>query len=37
MNRLRKAAGYQILQAEDNKVVIKSGSGFPDLLLTVKE
>ena len=37
MNRLRKAAGYQILQAEDNTIVIKSGSGFPDLLLTVKE
>ena len=36
-NRLRKAAGYQILQAEDNTIVIKSGSGFPDLLLTVKE
>ena len=37
MNRLRKAAGYQILQAEDNTIVIKSGSGFPDLLLTMKE
>lgn len=37
MNRLRKAAGYQILQAEDDTIVIKSGSGFPDLLLTGKE
>lgn len=37
MNRLRKASGYQILQADDNKVFVKSGNGFPELLLTVKE
>ena len=37
MNRLRKAAGYQILQAAEDKIFIKSGSGFPDLLLTVKK
>ena len=33
MNRLRKAAGYQILLAEEGKVYVKSGSGFPEFLL----
>ena len=33
MNRLRKAAGYQILLAEEGKVSVKSGSGFPEFLL----
>ena len=33
MNRLRKAAGYQILQAEEGSITVKSGSGFPEFLL----
>ena len=33
MNRLRKAAGYQILLAEDGSLSVKSGSGFPGFLL----
>jgi L-threonylcarbamoyladenylate synthase len=33
MNRLRKAAGYQILLAEEGNVSVKSGSGFPEFLL----
>ena len=33
MNRLRKAAGYQILQAEEGGITVKSGSGFPEFLL----
>ena len=37
MNRLRKAAGYQILQAEDDRITVKSGAGFPEWLLTVEE
>ena len=32
MNRLRKAAGYQILLAEDDTISVKSGSGFPEFL-----
>ena len=34
MNRLRKAAGYQILLAEEDRITVKSGSGFPEFLLT---
>ena len=37
MNRLRKAAGYQILLAEEDSITVKSGSGFPEFLLTVEE
>ena len=37
MNRLRKAAGYQILQAEDGTVTVRSGSGFSDFLLKAGE
>lgn len=33
MNRLRKAAGYQILLAEDDCVTVKSGKGFPEFLM----
>ena len=33
MNRLRKAAGYQILLAEDDCVTVKSGNGFPEFLM----
>ena len=34
MNRLRKAAGYQILQAEEGSITVKSGSGFPEFLFS---
>ena len=34
MNRLRKAAGYQILLAEEDNITVKRGSGFPEFLLT---
>lgn len=34
MNRLRKAAGYQILLAEEDRITVRSGSGFPEFLLT---
>ncbi|MGI6262820.1 MAG: L-threonylcarbamoyladenylate synthase [Succiniclasticum sp.] len=33
MNRLRKAAGFNILLAQDGVVTVKSGKGFPDYLL----
>jgi len=33
MNRLRKAAGYQILLAGEDRVEIRSGTGFPEFLL----
>ena len=34
MNRLRKAAGYQILQAEEGGITVKNGSGFPEFLFS---
>ena len=37
MNRLRKAAGYQILQAEEGSITVKSGSGFPEFLLIAED
>ena len=37
MNRLRKAAGYQILLAEENSITVNSGSGFPEFLLTADD
>ena len=37
MNRLRKAAGYQILLAEEDSITVKSGSGFPEFLLTAED
>ncbi|MCI6222464.1 MAG: L-threonylcarbamoyladenylate synthase [Succiniclasticum sp.] len=33
MNRLRKAAGFHILQARDGVVTVQGGTGFPDYLL----
>jgi len=33
MNRMRKAAGFNILQAENGKITVKSGSGFPEFML----
>ena len=33
MNRMRKAAGFNILLARDGQVTIRSGSGFPDYML----
>ncbi len=37
MNRMRKAAGYHILLAEEGKTVVRSGSGFPEFLLATGE
>lgn len=33
MNRMRKAAGFNILLARDGQVTVRSGSGFPDYML----
>ena len=37
MNRLRKAAGYQILLAEEDRIAVRSGKDFPEFLLVPEE
>ena len=37
MNRLRKAAGYQILLAEEDRITVRSGKDFPEFLLVPEE
>ena len=37
MNRLRKAAGYQILQVGEGGITVKNGSAFPGFLMVSEE
>ena len=37
MNRMRKAAGFNILRAENGEILPQSGSGFPDFVLECKQ